>query len=103
MAMPHKNDEPNKNNLNHLLDKLEEEFRWCAQNTNDVSDFELEQLKDAVDMLEGTCKNIGGQLYSDFQKFRKEFDYLADHPKEISAWDFQKFDEMIQTLFRDLK
>nr|NGX35374.1 hypothetical protein [Candidatus Anoxychlamydiales bacterium] len=34
---------------------------------------------------------------------RKDFDYAADHPNEINSGDFQKFEDMLQELFRDLK
>lgn len=103
MAAPLPKDESCKEKLTNLLDQLETEFRWCTQHPNDVSDIELEQLKQAVDELESKCKEFGGQFYTDFKKFRKEFDYSADHPNEIKTGDFQKFEDMLQNLLKDLK
>ncbi|NGX28974.1 MAG: hypothetical protein K940chlam1_01166 [Candidatus Anoxychlamydiales bacterium] len=103
MAAPIPKDDSSKEKLLNLLSKLEEELRWCAQHPNDVSDFEMQQLKEAIDELDTKCKTLGGQFYSDFKKFRKDFDYAADHPNEINSGDFQKFEDMLQELFRDLK
>lgn len=103
MAAPMPKENGSKSKISSLITQLETELRWCAQHPNDVSNNELEQLKQAIDALDERCKIFGGKFYSDFKVFRKEFDYLADHPSEIKAWDFQKFDEMIQQLFRDLK
>lgn len=96
-------DDFSKEKLHNLLSQLEEELRWCSQHPNDVSDLEMEQLKQAVDELDAKCKKLGGQFYNDFKKFRKDFDYAADHPNEIKSGDFQKFEDMLQQLFRDLK
>jgi len=103
MAMPMPKEDSSKSKLNNLLTQLETEFRWCAQHPNDVSNLELEQLKDAIDELEEKCKNFGGKFYNDFTLFRKDFDYLANHPNEIKLGDFQKFEDMVQQLLRDLK
>ncbi|MBN2480017.1 MAG: hypothetical protein JXA94_07295 [Parachlamydiales bacterium] len=96
-------DESKKEKFNHLLNKLEDEFRWCAQHPNDVSDIELEQLKQALEDLTPYAKNIGGKLFNDFKNFKKQFDHSANHPNEVKPGDYQKFDEMIQKLFKDLK
>jgi hypothetical protein len=103
MAAPMPKENGNKEKINNLLSQLETEFRWCAQHPNDVSDIQLEQLEQAVDELEERCKLLGGKFYSDFETFRKKFDYMAEHPNKIKLGDYQKFDEMIQQLFRDLK
>lgn len=103
MAAPARKEESSKDNLNKLLSKLEDELRWCAQHPNDVSDIEMQQLKQSIDELENRCKTFGGQYYKDWKNFRKKFDYMADHPDEIKTGDFQMFDDMIQQLFRDLK
>ncbi len=103
MAMPSPKEDSSKETLNNLLSQLEIEFRWCTQHPNDVSDIELEQLKQSIDELEPKCKAFGGQFYEDFQNFRKDFDYIAEHPNEIKMGDFQKYEDMIQQLLRDLK
>ena len=103
MALPMPKDDKCKEKLLSFLSKLEEELRWCSQHPNDVSDIEMEQLKQAIDEFDTKCKTIGGQFYNDFEKFKKAFDYSADHPNEIKSGDFQKFEDMLQQLFRDLK
>ncbi len=103
MALPMPKENGSKSKLNNLLSQLETEFRWCAQHPNDVSDIELEQLKESVDSLEERCKIFGGKFYLDFTEFKKKFDYLADHPNEIKSGDFQIIEDMLQQLFRDLK
>jgi len=103
MAMPMPKEDNSKDKLNNLLTQLEDELRWCTQHPNDVSNFELEQLKQAVDEFDERCKSFGGKFYKDFKIFRKDFDYLSSHPKEIKPGDFQKFEDMVQQLFRDLK
>ncbi|HEU64682.1 MAG: hypothetical protein KR126chlam4_01204 [Candidatus Anoxychlamydiales bacterium] len=103
MAAPSPKEDSSKEALSNLLSKLETEVRWCTQHPNDVSDIEMQQLKQSVDELNNRCKTFGGQFYKDFQNFRKEFDYMADHPNEIKTGDFQKFEDMIQQLLKDLK
>lgn len=103
MAAPSPKEESSKETLNNLLSQLETEFRWCSHHPNDVSDIELEQLKQAIDELNSRCKTFGGRFYKDFASFRKEFDYMATHPREIKTGDFQRFEDMIQQLLRDLK
>lgn len=103
MAAPMPKEENNKSKMDNLISQLENELRWCAQHPRDVSNYELEQLKDSIDALDEKCKIFGGKFYKDFLAFRKEFDYMADHPEEIAEGDFQKFDDEIQQLFRDLK
>lgn len=103
MAAPMPKDNGSKSKINNLISHLESEFRWCAQHTNDVTDIQLEQLKEAVDALDEQCKILGGKFYKDFLVFKKEFDFMADHPSKIKWTDYQKFDDMIQKLFRDLK
>jgi len=103
MAAPSPKEDSSKETLNNLFSKLETEFRWCSQHPNDVSDIELEQLKQSVDDLENRCKAFGGQFYKDFQNFRKTFDRMAENPNDIEAGDFQKLEDMIQQLLRDLK
>ena len=103
MVAPTPKENSSKEMLNNLLNQLETEMRWCTQHPNDVSDIELEQLKQSIDELDDRCKTFGGQFYKDFKKFRKDFDYMADHPNEIKAGDFQKFEDMVQQLLKDLK
>lgn len=103
MTSPSPKENSSKEKLNNQLSQLETELRWCAQHPNDVSDIELEQLKQSIDDLNNRCKTFGGQFYKDFQNFRKNFDYMADHPNEIKTGDFQKFEDMVQQLLRDLK
>lgn len=103
MAAPLPKEDSGKSKINNLISQLETEFRWCAQHPNDVSNYELEQLKESVDALDERCKVLGGKFYKDFSAFKKEFDYLSEHPNEIALGDFQRFEDMIQQLFRDLK
>ncbi|MFA6119016.1 MAG: hypothetical protein WCT85_04970 [Parachlamydiales bacterium] len=92
-----------KEKMYHLIEKLDDEFRWCVKHPNDVSKIELEQLKQAVDELDDKCKLIGGNFYRNYLKFKRDFDRLATHINEIKFGDYQKFDDMIQQFFRDLK
>lgn len=103
MAAPMPKENNSKSKIINLLTQLETEFRWCAQHPNDVSDLELAQLKESVDSLDEKSKILGGRFYKDFTALKKFFDYMADHPNEIKPGDFQKFEDMLQQLFKDLK
>jgi len=103
MATAPKKEVSEKEKLFHLVEAMEDEFRWCANHPNDVSLNELEQLKDGIDELDKKFKLIGGKFYEHFLKFRKKFDFLATHINKLKAGDYQHFDEMVQHLFKDLK
>lgn len=103
MASPAPKENNSKEKLLSSFSKLETEMRWCSQHPNDVSDVELEQLKQAIDEIDPKCKDFGGQFYNDFKNFRKKFDIAADNPQDIKTGDFQKFEDMIQKLLKDLQ
>jgi len=93
---------PKEDNLYSLIEQLEGEFRWCTQHPNDVSSFEIEQLMQAIKDIETECKSGNATFYKNFMVFKKEFEKLAQKPKEVKPGDFQKFEDMIQQLLRDL-
>jgi hypothetical protein len=89
--------------INKWISKLETEFRWCAQHPNDVSDIELEQLKQALFEFEAAAKSCGGKFYKDFKDFKAMFIEITKKPKQIRPGQFQEFEDMIQLLIKDLK
>ncbi len=101
MALPAK--KHNYDDINKLISKLETEFRWCAQHPNDVSDMELEQLKQALDEFEPMAQTQGGKFYKDFQDFKIMFIDITQNPDKIKPGQFQEFEDMIQLLIKDLK
>ena len=103
MAMPNKSFESKGEHFSHLLDKLEDEFRWLAQHPNDACEIELNQLNDSIKELSTLAKTVGGKVYKDFVKFQTDFDRACKNFRNIKPGDYQRFDEMIQVLFRDLK
>ena len=102
MAIPVPEDKC-KEKLYNLINQLEVEFRWCCQHPNDVSKNELDQLMQAVEDLEKHAHHFKGQIYSDYAKFKKEFKEFIKKPEEIKPGDFQRFEDMIQKLFKDLE
>ena len=103
MASPMPMENADKSKIINLLSQLETEFRWCAQHPNDVSDFELEQLKESIEYFDKNVKDFGGKFYNDFAVLKKIFDNMADYTSEIKPGDSQKIEDMLQKLFQELK
>ena len=99
MAIPMSDKNQADEMLNRFLTRLKIEFRRKAQHPNAICNIELDQLKNYLNDLNKKYQNIEYPFYKNFTLFKKDFDYLADHPNILK----QKFEDMILQFFKYLK